>query len=206
MNGDVFIGRIFDNEEDFKRLDFTMSDLDSSSPWVKVARDLQIKRGDRSSTSQKQIFAMQQQARQAAHKRDGQVASSSGNEDKTPAEIQKVKGNVAFKKGDWQTALDSYSAALKLNPGMLPARNNRAMVYLKLGMWEEALRDCDTVVTAEASNVKALLRRAAAAEGLGRTDASVRDLQRVLELEPGNREAQEKLQSTQFEDAVEDAS
>jgi tetratricopeptide (TPR) repeat protein len=180
-----------------------MSDLDSSSVWVRTARDIQIKKGDRSSTSQQQIFAMQQQARQASQGEDDQAASSSGSQEKRPAEVQKDKGNAAFKKGDWHAALDCYSAALKLDSQLLPARNNRAMVYLKLGKLEEASRDCDAVVAADASNVKALLRRAVAAEGLGRTDAAIEDLQRVLQLEPENREAREKLQSLgQSQDAT----
>lgn len=30
--GDAFFGRIFDNEDDFKRLDFTLAELSSSAP------------------------------------------------------------------------------------------------------------------------------------------------------------------------------
>ncbi len=35
-----------------------------------------------------------------------------------------------------------YSAALDLDPSMLPALNNRALALLKLGCYEEAERDC----------------------------------------------------------------
>jgi hypothetical protein len=33
VRGDVFVARIFDNDDDFKRLDFTLNDLSSSAPW-----------------------------------------------------------------------------------------------------------------------------------------------------------------------------
>ena len=36
MNGDAFIGRTFDNGDDFKRLDFTVSEVSSSAAWVQV--------------------------------------------------------------------------------------------------------------------------------------------------------------------------
>ena len=36
MNGYAFIGRTFDNGDDFKRLDFTVSEVSSSAAWVQV--------------------------------------------------------------------------------------------------------------------------------------------------------------------------
>ena len=36
VNGDAFIGRTYDNGDDFKRLDFTVSEVSSSAPWVQV--------------------------------------------------------------------------------------------------------------------------------------------------------------------------
>jgi len=36
VNGDAFIGRTFDNGDDFKRLDFTVSEVSSSAAWVQV--------------------------------------------------------------------------------------------------------------------------------------------------------------------------
>jgi len=37
VRGDVFVARVFDNEDDFKRLDFTLGEVSSSAPWVKQA-------------------------------------------------------------------------------------------------------------------------------------------------------------------------
>ena len=36
VNGDAFIGRTYDNGDDFKRLNFTVSEVSSSAAWVKV--------------------------------------------------------------------------------------------------------------------------------------------------------------------------
>ena len=38
VNGDAFIGRTYDNGDDFKRLDFKVSEVSSSAAWVQVGR------------------------------------------------------------------------------------------------------------------------------------------------------------------------
>ena len=37
VQGDAFLARVFDNEDDFERLDFTLKEVASSAPWVKDA-------------------------------------------------------------------------------------------------------------------------------------------------------------------------
>jgi hypothetical protein len=37
--GDAFAARFFDNDDDFKRMDFVLSELDSGAPWIKIARE-----------------------------------------------------------------------------------------------------------------------------------------------------------------------
>jgi len=37
VRGDAFIGRIFDNEDEFRRLDFAISEMSSTAGWVKEA-------------------------------------------------------------------------------------------------------------------------------------------------------------------------
>ena len=59
-------------------------------------------------------------------------------------------------------AEEHYSDALRLDAGLAPAHNNRALVRLRLGRWADAEADCTAVLAREALNVKALLRRAAA--------------------------------------------
>lgn len=40
VRGDVFMGRIFDNEDDFVRMDFRLGEVSSSAPWVAQVRSL----------------------------------------------------------------------------------------------------------------------------------------------------------------------
>lgn len=38
VRGDAFLARIMDNEEDFKRYDFTLDEMSSAAKWVKDAK------------------------------------------------------------------------------------------------------------------------------------------------------------------------
>ena len=99
----------------------------------------------------------------------------------------------ALAKGDWQSALEHYTAAIKLDPSNVAARNNRALTYLKLKKYEEAAADCSNVLSSDSSNVKALLRRATAFEGLDFRQTALEDLQQVLKIEPNNADAKSKV-------------
>lgn len=62
IRGDAFIARTFDNEDDFKRLDFTLSEVSSSAEWVKcAARIAERKRQAGGPSSEQFLRRMQQQ-------------------------------------------------------------------------------------------------------------------------------------------------
>ncbi|WIA13116.1 hypothetical protein OEZ85_006714 [Tetradesmus obliquus] len=188
VNGDVFLGRYMDNEEDFERMDFTTADLSSAAAWVADAKRQIARRSERSGDSQVLLQRLQQQQQPAA--------GSSGSSSKaalSPADAAKARGNEAFAKGDWQAALEQFTASLKLDSANIAARNNRALTYLKLEMFSEAAADCSSVLAADSSNVKALLRRAAAHEGLGQQQEALADLLQALQLQPQNAEAKARL-------------
>lgn len=99
----------------------------------------------------------------------------------------------AYKKKDYQTALQHYTAAIKLDHSNIAALNNRAVTYLALNMHTEAAADTAAVLAAQPDNVKALLRHAAACEALGRGQEATADCKKVLQLEPQNAEAKQRL-------------
>ena len=37
VRGDIFVARVFDNEDEFKRLDFTLAEVSSSADWMRQA-------------------------------------------------------------------------------------------------------------------------------------------------------------------------
>ncbi|KAG2433668.1 hypothetical protein HXX76_008039 [Chlamydomonas incerta] len=190
VNGDVFLARLFDNDDAFVRLDLGLPEVTSSAAWVAAAAAQAARRmqqGDRAADFMAQLQQQQRKQGQAS------AAPAATVRELTPAEVEKEAGNAAVKRGDWSGAVDRYSAALGLEPGMTAAANNRALALLRLGRHGEAEADCGKVLEAEPRNVKALLRRATCRVALGRRAEAVADLQAVLELEPHNKDAQAEL-------------
>ena len=186
VRGDAFLARVLDNGDDFLRLDFDLKDVSSGAPWIQQAKEQAYKR--REAESSADVMRRLQEERQGGHGR-GVVREL------TPAESAKEDGNIAFKKGKWEEAVAHYTRALKLEPMMLAAANNRAMAELKLGWWPLALDDCLFVLEQQPSNIKALLRAATAEKELEHIHQAKKYLNAVLTAEPGNKEAKEKLEA-----------
>jgi hypothetical protein len=96
VNGDVFLGRYMDNEEDFERMDFTKADLSSSAPWVADAQRQIARRSERSGDAQALLQRLQQQQQQPAAAGSGSKAVAS------PADAAKAKGNEVRPGGQQQ--------------------------------------------------------------------------------------------------------
>ncbi|OIW10821.1 hypothetical protein TanjilG_27767 [Lupinus angustifolius] len=64
-------------------------------------------------------------------------------EKKAQAQKEKEAGNAAYKKKDFDTAIQHYSKALELDDEDISYLTNRAAVYLEMGKYEECIKDCD---------------------------------------------------------------
>ncbi|KAI4315293.1 hypothetical protein L6164_028119 [Bauhinia variegata] len=67
-------------------------------------------------------------------------------EKKAEAQKEKEAGNTAYKKKDFETAIQHYSKALELDDEDVSYLTNRAAVYLEMGKYEECIKDCDKAV------------------------------------------------------------
>uniref|UniRef100_A0A5B6YPR3 Putative Heat shock protein STI n=1 Tax=Davidia involucrata TaxID=16924 RepID=A0A5B6YPR3_DAVIN len=67
-------------------------------------------------------------------------------ERKTQAQKEKEAGNAAYKKKDFETAIQHYSKAIELDDEDISFITNRAAVYLEMGKYEECMKDCDKAV------------------------------------------------------------
>lgn len=65
---------------------------------------------------------------------------------KAPAEIEKEKGNEAYKKKDFETALLHYNKATELEPMNMTFYTNRAAVYFEQQRWEDCLKECEKAI------------------------------------------------------------
>ncbi|URD78268.1 Heat shock protein [Musa troglodytarum] len=67
-------------------------------------------------------------------------------ENKAEAQKKKVAGNAAYKKKDFETAIQHYTRAMELDDQDISYITNRAAVYLEMGKFEECIKDCDKAV------------------------------------------------------------
>ncbi|MCD7469914.1 Hsp70-Hsp90 organizing protein 2 [Datura stramonium] len=67
-------------------------------------------------------------------------------ERKAKAQKEKEAGNAAYKKKDFETAIQHYTKAIELDHEDISFITNRAAVYLEMGKYEDCIKDCDTAV------------------------------------------------------------
>merc|ERR1711865_189261 len=122
---------------------------------------------------------------------EAEAAEKARRETMPPAERAKEEGNVLFKKGLFEVALDKYAEALGLceepeGSLALSIRNNRAACYHQLSDFHAVIKDTNFVLEREPLNVKALMRRMLALEPLERYEKALQDARAVLVQDPRN--------------------
>ncbi|KAK3828846.1 MAG: hypothetical protein J3Q66DRAFT_20648 [Benniella sp.] len=130
-------------------------------------------------------------------KKSGKTEAGSASKppavDPIAANAEKDKGNELFKKGEYQQAIERYSASMALDPSNPVLPINRAMALLKLGRFTEVERDCTLGLELDNKNVKALWRRGIARRSLGKLDDARKDFETALKIEPNNKAVKEEL-------------
>lgn len=122
--------------------------------------------------------------------------------------IHKKRGNLAFSKGEYKSAIKHYTKAIELKKDQKPYYTNRALCHIHLEEWPAAVKDCNTVLEIweflddkKGSKqhpvvLKALLRRAAGYRGQRMYKDAREDLEEALKLCPGHVEATKLLEKT----------
>nr|GFA03661.1 hypothetical protein [Tanacetum cinerariifolium] len=67
-------------------------------------------------------------------------------ERKENAKKAKENGNAAYKKKEFEKAIEFYSNAIELDDEDISYLTNRAAVYLEMGKYDECIKDCDKAV------------------------------------------------------------
>jgi len=107
--------------------------------------------------------------------------------------IEKEKGNIMFKKGNYKRAVQYYTKSKELDPSNPVFPLNRAMAYLKLKKYSEAENDCTDCIALSPKNVKALYRRGLARVGLKKYLEAKSDFEAAVVLDPSNNQAKDEL-------------
>lgn len=106
----------------------------------------------------------------------------------------KEEGNVSFKSGQYNDAMESYTEALKTCPVSLSAErsilySNRGATWSRLEKNKLAIQDCTKAIELNSSYLKPILKRAQLNKEMKNLDEALKDYQRVLELDPSIWEA-----------------
>ena len=94
-------------------------------------------------------------------------------------------GDDAFRRGNYEEAIQHYTTALSLDPTHAALLSNRSAAYLKMGHKSKALYDAQQI-DVNVMGIKANSRLGAALQSLGRYEPALAEWQRVLEKDPQN--------------------
>jgi len=113
---------------------------------------------------------------------------------------EKNKGNEAFKKGDYSSAMKYYSEAIARNPDDSRVYSNRAACYTKLAEFKLALKDCEECLRLDPKFVKGYLRKGGIHKGLNENNKAQEAFLKALDLDPDCKEASEGYKSCVMND------
>ncbi|KAM4627810.1 tetratricopeptide repeat protein 12 isoform 2-T2 [Polymixia lowei] len=100
------------------------------------------------------------------------------------AVVLKDKGNEAYAKEDYETAVKYYSDGLAELRDMQPLYTNRAQAYIKLGKYKEAISDCEWALKCDERCLKAYLHMGKAYLALRNYNESRSCYEKIVEIEP----------------------
>nr|XP_053780014.1 tetratricopeptide repeat protein 12 isoform X2 [Desmodus rotundus] len=96
----------------------------------------------------------------------------------------KEKGNEAFVRGNYETAILCYSEGLEKLKDMKVLYTNRAQAYIKLGDYQKAVVDCDWALKCDEKCTKAYFHMGKAHLALKNYSVSRECFQKILEINP----------------------
>ena len=90
---------------------------------------------------------------------------------------EKTLGNDAYRRGDFEAAINHYTQAIAVCPTESTLFSNRAMCYKKLRDFEQCRTDAQKAVEIEEVNIKGQMLLGSSLCDLGRSDASTERIQ-----------------------------
>nr|XP_005905187.1 PREDICTED: tetratricopeptide repeat protein 12 [Bos mutus] len=120
----------------------------------------------------------------ASLEKDAKERAKRRRENKVLADALKEKGNEAFVRGDYETAILCYSEGLEKLKDMKVLYTNRAQAYIKLGDYRKALVDCDWALKCDEKCTKAYFHMGKAHLALKNYSVSRECYQKILEINP----------------------
>lgn len=110
--------------------------------------------------------------------------------------LAKARGNEHFKAGDWKSAIQEYSDAIKRDPKNATYYCNRAAAYTKLMEFEMGLNDCSKAIQLNPNYVKAYGRKGTIEFFLKKLDKAMGTYKQGLSIDPHDETCKQGLQRT----------
>jgi len=117
-----------------------------------------------------------------------------GFSDRSDHQILYDRGIVYYKEGNYDKAIENFSAALEIEPYYLLALYSRGDAYAKKGEYDRAVADWTAVLMIEPNDLYALYSRAETYYKKGNYDRAIEDLEAVLKIDPNNTKPQQFLE------------
>ncbi len=105
------------------------------------------------------------------------------------ASAEFFKGLMSQKEKDYSKAIEHYSNAIKLNPQMVSAYNNRGAAYSDTGAYDCAIEDLSKAIELNPNDAKAYTNRGAAYSERSENDRAIEDLNKAITLNSNNAKA-----------------
>ncbi|XP_072311154.1 RNA polymerase II-associated protein 3 [Eucyclogobius newberryi] len=113
--------------------------------------------------------------------------------DREKALAEKEKGNMCFKEGKYDEAIECYTRGMSADSYNPVLPTNRATAFFRLKKFAVAESDCNLAIALDSKYLKAFLRRGAARYAQKKYESALEDYEIVLKLDPGNTEAQNEV-------------
>jgi len=94
----------------------------------------------------------------------------------------KDQGNKYFNANKFESAIESYSKALALNPNVPTYYTNRALCYMKANRWAQAVQDAKAALERDSGLVKGHFYLGSSLLELDKLDEAIKHLQTAFEL------------------------
>ncbi|XP_052044359.1 tetratricopeptide repeat protein 12 isoform X2 [Apodemus sylvaticus] len=120
----------------------------------------------------------------ASMEKDAKERAKRRRENRALADALKEKGNEAFVRGDYETAIFFYSEGLGKLKDMKVLYTNRAQAYIKIGDYQKALVDCDWALKCDENCTKAYFHMGKAHLALKNYSKSKECYQKIAEINP----------------------
>lgn len=109
-----------------------------------------------------------------------------------------ARANEFYFAKNYSQALEAYDEALRLNPKLAEAYNNRGIVKYETGQYASAVEDYTAAIRLKSNFTNALNNRGNAHMALGKLKDAAQDLQAALKLSPGSAAGHNNLGSVYY--------